>query len=115
MYVAALGSTQEGGKGVRDDSCMRMPGAGLTFFNLPAGPAASFLHLGIIFFIMLLFELLPFCYMSFYVFDRKFYMADRAADLYHTSAYYLGHMAASACAAFQCTCHLACHACVLCI
>ena len=49
---------------------------------------------------MLLFELLPFCYMSFYVFDRKFYMADRAADLYHTSAYYLGHMAASAFAAF---------------
>ena len=43
---------------------------------------------------MLLFELLPFCYMSFYVFDRKFYLSDRAADLYHTSAYYLGHMTA---------------------
>ena len=58
------------------------------------GPAATFLRLGIIFFMMLLFELLPFCYMSFYVFDRKFHLADRAADLYHTSAYYLGHVCA---------------------
>ena len=33
--------------------------AGLTFFNLPDGRAAAFLRLGIIFFMMLLFELLP--------------------------------------------------------
>ena len=43
---------------------------------------------------MLLFELLPFCYMSFYVADRAFFLADRAAGLYHTSAYYLGHVCA---------------------
>jgi hypothetical protein len=46
---------------------------------------------------MLLFELLPFCYMSFYVWDRKFFLSDRASDLYSTSAYYLAHMAASEC------------------
>ncbi len=51
--------------------------------------------MAVIFFTMLLFELLPFCYMSFYVFDRKFFMADRAADLYHTSAYYVAHTTAS--------------------
>lgn len=51
--------------------------------------------MSILYFTMLLFELLPFCYMSFYVFDRKFFMADRAADLYYTSAYYAAHTAAS--------------------
>ena len=51
--------------------------------------------MSILYFTMLLFELLPFCYMSFYVFDRKFYMADRATDLYYTSAYYVAHTVAS--------------------
>ena len=72
-----------------------MAGAGLTFYNIPEGASASFRRMAIIFFTMLLFELLPFCYMSFYVFDRKFFMADRAADLYYTSAYYVAHTTAS--------------------
>ncbi len=73
-----------------DDFC-----AGLTFYNIPEGASASFRRMSILYFSMLLFELLPFCYMSFYVFDRKFYMADRATDLYYTSAYYVAHTVAS--------------------
>jgi ATP-binding cassette subfamily G (WHITE) protein 2 len=64
------------------------------FINVGTGPAASFQRLAILFFVMLLFELLPFCYMSFYVADRKFYASDVAAGLYHPSAYYLAQMLA---------------------
>lgn len=69
---------------------------GLTFYNLGTGPSAAFIRMAVLYFTQLLFELLPFCYMSFYVFDRKFFLADRASGLYHTSAYYLAHTCASA-------------------
>ena len=65
------------------------------FYDLDDGPAAAFQHMSVLYFTMLLFELLPFCYMSFYVWDRKFFLSDRASDLYSTSAYYMAHMAAS--------------------
>ena len=45
--------------------------AGLTFFDLGEAPQDTFQRLSALFFIMLLFELLPFCYMSFYVADRQ--------------------------------------------
>ncbi|CAL5218719.1 g432 [Coccomyxa viridis] len=69
--------------------------AGLVFFNLDSGPAAAFQRMGVLYFTMLLFELLPFCYMSFYVWDRTFFLSDRASGLYSTSAYYAAHMTAS--------------------
>ena len=69
--------------------------AGLVFFNLDSGPAAAFQRMGVLYFTMLLFELLPFCYMSFYVWDRTFFLSDRASGLYATSAYYAAHMTAS--------------------
>ena len=50
--------------------CARMR-AGLTFFDLGEAPQDTFQRLSALFFIMLLFELLPFCYMSFYVADRQ--------------------------------------------
>ncbi|KAK9802008.1 hypothetical protein WJX73_010401 [Symbiochloris irregularis] len=69
--------------------------AGLVFFNLGDSATDTFQRLGVIFFMLLLFELLPFCYMSFYVADRKFYAADVASKLYHPSAYYVATMAAA--------------------
>lgn len=51
-------------------------------------------RLALLFFILLLFELLPFCYMSFYVADRRFFAADVSNDLYHPSAYYLSAVTA---------------------
>ncbi len=36
--------------------------AGLVFFNIPDGPAAAYQRGCVLFFTMLLFELLPFCY-----------------------------------------------------
>ena len=63
--------------------------AGLAFYNLGDGPEAVSKRLALLFFILLLFELLPFCYMSFYVADRRFFAADVSNDLYHPSAYYL--------------------------
>ena len=63
--------------------------AGLAFFDLSAGPEAVEKRLALLFFILLLFELLPFCYMSFYVADRRFFAADVSNDLYHPSAYYI--------------------------
>jgi len=42
------------------------------------------------------YDLLPFCYMSFYVADRKFYGADVAAGLYHPSAYHAAQTLAGA-------------------
>lgn len=63
--------------------------AGLTFFNLGPGAESVQKRLGLLFFTLLLFELLPFCYMSFYVEDRRFFAADVASDLYHPSAYYV--------------------------
>ena len=67
---------------------------GLVFFSLGQTATDTFQRLGVEFFVLLLFELLPFCYMSFYVADRKFYAADVAAKLYHPSAYYLGTVTA---------------------
>ena len=63
--------------------------AGLAFFNLSGGAEAVEKRLALLFFILLLFELLPFCYMSFYVADRRFFAADVSNDLYHPSAYYI--------------------------
>ncbi len=53
-------------------------------------------RLALLFFILLLFELLPFCYMSFYVADRRFFAADVSNDLYHPSAYYISAVIAGA-------------------
>ena len=64
------------------------------FFDLPETATATFQRLGIEFFIILLFELLPFCYMSFYVADRKYFAGDVAAKLYHPSAYYMANWVA---------------------
>ena len=44
---------------------------------------------------LLLFQLMPFCFMSFFVADRRFYQADVAAGLYAPSAYYLAAVTAS--------------------
>ena len=44
------------------------------------------------FFTMLLFELLPFCYVSFYSWDRKFFLADRVSgNLRHLSLLHSPH------------------------
>jgi ATP-binding cassette, subfamily G (WHITE), member 2 len=64
------------------------------FYNLGDGPESVAKRLSLLFFLLLLFELLPFCYMSFYVSDRKFFAADVASDLYHPSAYYLAAVVA---------------------
>ena len=63
--------------------------AGLAFFDMSEGPESVSKRLALLFFILLLFELLPFCYMSFYVADRRFFAADIGNGLYHPSAYYL--------------------------
>ena len=68
--------------------------AGLVFFNIPDGPASAFQRACVMFFTMLLFELLPFCYVSFYSWDRKFFLADRVSGTYATSAYFTAHMLA---------------------
>ncbi len=64
------------------------------FFNIPQGPAAAYQRGCVMFFTMLLFELLPFCYVSFYSWDRKFFLADRVSGTYATSAYFTAHMLA---------------------
>ena len=68
---------------------------GLVFIALPPGPNSVFQRLAILFFTMMMYELLPFCYMSLYIADRKFYAADVASGLYHPCAYYLAHSAAA--------------------
>jgi ATP-binding cassette, subfamily G (WHITE), member 2 len=68
---------------------------GLVFIATPAGPNSVFQRLAVLFFTMMIFELLPFCYMSLYIADRKFYAADVASGLYHPCAYYLAHTAAA--------------------
>ena len=78
-----------------EDACSSAAcAAGLVFFNLGNGATDTFQRLGVEFFVLLLFELLPFCYMSFYVADRKFYSADVASKLYHPLAYYIATMSA---------------------
>lgn len=70
--------------------------AGAVFVALSPGPTTVFQRLAILFFTMMIFELLPFCYMSLYVADRAFYAADVAAGLYHPCAYYIAHSLAAA-------------------
>ena len=70
--------------------------AGLAFFDMSEGPESVSKRLALLFFILLLFELLPFCYMSFYVADRRFFAADIGNGLYHPSAYYLSAVMAGA-------------------
>lgn len=64
------------------------------------------------------YDLLPFCYMSFYVADRTFYGADVAAGLYHSSAYYSAQMLAGvgpahSLAVVRSLCSGACYSCAL--
>ncbi len=73
-----------------------MCSAGLAFYNLSDGPESVSKRLALLFFILLLFELLPFCYMSFYVADRRFFAADVSNGLYHPSAYYISAVIAGA-------------------
>ena len=70
--------------------------AGLVFDSLPEGAASTEQRLALLFFMLLLYQLMPFCFMSFYVADRRFFQADVAADLYAPSAYYLAAVSASA-------------------
>ena len=69
--------------------------AGLVFDSLPEGAASTQERLALLFFMLLLFQLMPFCFMSFFVADRRFYQADVAAGLYAPSAYYLAAVTAS--------------------
>ena len=59
--------------------------------------------LALLFFVLLLFQLLPFCYMSFYVSDRRFFAADVASELYHPSAYYAAAVISGASCAACCS------------
>jgi hypothetical protein len=77
-------------------SCWVGTFAGLVFVALERGAASSvFQRLAVLFFTMMTFQLLPFCYMSLYVADRAFYAADVAAGLYHPLAYYVANSLAS--------------------
>lgn len=69
--------------------------AGLVFISQPEGAASTQQRLALLFFMLLLYQLMPFCFMSFYVADRRFFQADIAADLYAPSAYYLAAVTAS--------------------
>ena len=78
-------------------SCWVGTFAGLVFVALERGASSSvFQRLAVLFFTMMTFQLLPFCYMSLYVADRAFYAADVAAGLYHPLAYYVANSLASA-------------------
>jgi ATP-binding cassette, subfamily G (WHITE), member 2 len=70
--------------------------AGVVFISQTPGTASVFSRLALLFFTMLMFQLMPFCYMSLYIADRAFYAADVAAGLYHPAAYYLAHNLAAA-------------------
>ena len=84
------------------------------FFSLGAGNTSVEERLALLFFVQLLYELLPFCYMSFYVADRRFFAADVANGLYHPSAYYLSAIVSGQCCALSlCSSHAACALCAL--
>ena len=68
---------------------------GLVFAKLPEGAGSTQQRLALQFFMLLLFQLMPFCFMSFFVADRRFYQADVAAGLYAPSAYYVAAVTAS--------------------
>ena len=70
--------------------------AGLVFYNLPEGPNSTQERLADMFFILLLYQLLPFCFTSFYSADRRHYALDVAANLYSPSAYYFAMSLSSA-------------------
>lgn len=77
------------------DSTLLLAIAGVVFINLPEGSSSTQQRLALLFFMLLLYQLMPFCFMSFYVADRRFFQADVAADLYAPSAYYLAAVSAS--------------------
>ena len=68
---------------------------GLVFNELPAGADSTQQRLALLFFVLLLYQLLPFCFMSFFSADRQFFIKDIAAELYAPSAYYLAAVSSS--------------------
>ena len=78
------------------DACLQQPlpvkprstgsAAGLVFFDDGSRDAQRITDaLNLLFFLQLLFTLLPFCFLSFLSEDRKFYAADAANGLYSPS------------------------------
>eukprot|EP00884_Botryococcus_braunii_P017815 jgi/Botrbrau1/4717/Bobra.0218s0033.2 len=63
--------------------------AGLAAYDIPWTFYDSGQRVVVQFFLIVVFMLLPFCYMSIYISDKQFYQADVQAGLYHPSAYYL--------------------------
>ncbi len=61
-----------------------------------AGTASAIDTFTITFFVCQSIQLLPFAYMSLYVADRHFYIADVASNLYHPSAYHVATTLAAA-------------------
>ena len=71
--------------------------AGLVFHDLSNAATSSRARLSVIFYVLLLFQLLPFSFMSFFVADRKFFLADVTTNLYTPSAYFVAASLASEC------------------
>ena len=69
--------------------------AGMIAFDTKLGPSTAGRFVGTNFFEIIVFSLLPFCYMSLYANDRAFFIADVRSGLYRPSAYHAALTAAS--------------------
>jgi hypothetical protein len=69
--------------------------AGLVFHDLPDTATSTRARLSVIFYVLLVFQLLPFSFMSFFVADRSFFLADVTTNLYTPSAYFVANSLAS--------------------
>jgi hypothetical protein len=69
--------------------------AGLIAFNTKLGPSTAGRFVGTNFFEIIVFSLLPFCYMSLYANDRAFFISDVRSGLYRPSAYHAALTVAS--------------------
>lgn len=69
--------------------------AGMIAFNTKLGPSTAGRFVGSNFFEIIVFSLLPFCYMSLYANDRAFFVSDVRSGLYRPSAYHAALTVAS--------------------
>ena len=65
------------------------------FHDLPDTANSTRARLSVIYYVLLVFQLLPFSFMSFFVADRNFFFADVKTNLYTPSAYFAATSLAS--------------------
>lgn len=69
--------------------------SGLVFYDQPNTASSVAARVSALYYILQVFQLLPFSFMTFFISDRQFFLADVKSQLYSPSAYFAASCLAS--------------------